>query len=740
MLKEKSSKEKAVSRRTFLKGAVITGVAVSIPCQLLSPKKSDAATFSPESYDMFRNACPRNCYDTCSVVTGVKDGIVQFVEGADESTFTHGGLCVKGYSYTQRPYSADRIKTPMIQDGRRSGKWRSITWDEAMDIIAKKILDLKAKDGNLLGMVLDKYSGNFNVLNYCVEGMFSSLGYTSRFVGTPCWPAGIDAQNYDFGDMWCNDPEDMVEAKYIIVWGANPAWCSVHSMKYIFEAKRRGAKLVVIDPMFTQTSAKADLALQPNVATDGALALGMAKHILDMGLVDKDFVKNYSYGYEEFVEYLNSNISVDWAAKKTGIPADVIREIAVEFATADPATIWIGYGMQRHVNGGASVRSIDALVAMTGNVGKVGGGARYGQLRSGPFSYYAMNQTPPKGSRGVPNGNGGYENRSLNMNKTAQELLDAQDPPISLFWSSCRNPFAQDSETKKLTEAFDKIDLVVSVEQFFTETVSNSDIVLPTTTLFEEWGANVAYWHYWLSVNEPAIDVMYDVKSNLEIAAALSRKMNELEAGSCTFAQEINTEQWLAKEFNQTMYKQYGIQSWTELLNGPKKMLMDTSASWADKEFLTPSGKYEFYSALCKEHGHNALPVYVEGRKPYAPYPLLTPHSQFSIHSQFVNLEWMQEFVKEPFVYINPLLAADKEINDLDTVEVFNELGTITLRAKITNNVPDKHLLMYTLWFPHLKYNVQNCLDDKSADMGKYKTGAPGVAIHGQFADIKRIS
>ncbi len=118
----------------------------------------------------------------------------------------------------------------------------------------------------MLGLALTKYSGKFGVLNYAVEGMMSSLGYTTRFAGTPCWPAGIDAQNYDMGDMWCNDPEDMVKAKYIIIWGANPARCSMHSMKYIYQAREKGAKVVVIDPLLSQTAAKADLYLRVRLA------------------------------------------------------------------------------------------------------------------------------------------------------------------------------------------------------------------------------------------------------------------------------------------------------------------------------------------------------------------------------------------------------------------------------------------------------------------------------------------
>jgi len=749
-----SQKTRALSRRQFLKGLSVAGAASLLPLRLLMPYSAEAATaFREQDFQIFRNACPRNCYDTCSIKTYVKDGVVKFIEGAQESTFTKGGLCVKGYAYPRRVYSPDRIKYPMVQDGRRTGNWRRVSWDEAMDRIAKKILEIKEKDGNLLGMGLSKYSGNFGITNYGVEGMMSSLGYTTRFVGTPCWPAGIDAQNYDLGDMWCNDPEDMVKSRFVIIWGANPAWCSVHSMKYVNEAKRRGAKVVVIDPIFTQTAAKGDVYWQPETSSDGALALGMARHILDQGLVDTDFVNTHAIGFAEFAAYLRENVTVEWASQVSGIPAVQIREVAEEFATADPATIWIGYGMQRHTNGGASVRAIDALVAMTGNVGKEGGGARYGHLRTWGFNYHALLQKQPEGSTGFIGATGpkgefdftkgeaaSFTDRTVNINKTAQAILDTKDPVLRMLWVSCKNPFAQDFDRPKLEKAFDTLEMVVSVEQFFTETVNNSDIVLPVTTLFEEWTVNASYWHYWVGINEQAITPMYETKSNIEIAALLSRKMNELSPGSCTFPQDIDTREWLEKEFNQGMYDYLGIKHWTDLKNGPVKAKLASSASWSDMKFGTPSGKYEFLSELCQQNGHDALPRYKEGRKAYDEFRLLTPHTKFGLHSQFVNLDWMQEFNKEPFLYMHPDDAQEKKIADLDTVRVFNKVGELKIKVKLTSNVAKKSLVIYEAWFgAGNDFNVQNLVDDESSDMGAYKTGAPGVAIHGQFANVERV-
>ncbi|SQA84823.1 anaerobic dimethyl sulfoxide reductase chain A [Citrobacter freundii] len=731
-----SNEPGVLNRRSFLKGLIALGTVAALPGGLLTSRCALAQPpipFNPKTYKIYRNACPRNCYDTCSLKTWVKDDVITFVEGAPESTFTHGTPCVKGLSYPRRVYSPDRIKYPMVQDVRGSGNWRRISWDEAMQRIATKMLEIKKKDGSMLGLAMTKYSGKFGVLNYAVEGMMSSLGYTTRFAGTPCWPAGIDAQNYDMGDMWCNDPEDFVKAKYIIIWGANPAWCSMHTMKYIYQAREKGAKVVVIDPLLTQTAAKADLYLRVRPGSDGALALGMARHLVDKGLVDQDFVNNYSHGYPEFEAYLRNSVTVEWASEICGLSADVIRQLAEEFTAVNPATVWIGYGMQRHVNGGANVRAIDAFVAMTGNIGIEGGGARYGHLHTWGFNYNAMLQKPPVGSIGMPGaagttsefGSAGevaqYSDRSLNINQTAKGILEANEPPVRMLWVACKNPFAQDFDRSKMEKAFEKLEMVVCADQFFNETVQHADIVLPVTTAFEEWNVDASYWHYWLSINQPAIKPMYEAKCDLEIAVLLSRTINKLEPGSCTFPQEFNHKRWLDQEFNDGMAKMFGISSWDDLLDGPKKAILPSSAAWYDRKFKTPSGKFEFRSELCEKNGHTALPEYKPEAKSTLPFHLFTPHVQFGIHSQFINLDWMQVFYPEPFVYMHPISAEKRGIAENDLVKVFNTVGEVELRAKVTANVPEDFLVMYEAWFPKRKYNVQNVVADTPADMGLMK-------------------
>ncbi|OAT84829.1 molybdopterin-dependent oxidoreductase [Desulfotomaculum copahuensis] len=739
--------EKLITRRTFLKGTAVAGAAAAVEGLLnfdflwhLTPAARAGSNNNDNKYQVFLNVCPRNCYDTCSILSYVQDGVLKKVTGNPEQTFTRGHLCAKGYTYTRRVYSPDRIKYPMRQTGGRgSGKWQRINWDEAMDVIARKILELKKRYGSTLPICLDKYSGNFEIMHYGIEGMMSSIGYTTRALGTPCWPAGIDAQTFDMGTLYSSDPEAMVNARYLILWGVNPAWTSIHSMHFVYEARKRGAKLVVIDPVISQTASKADLYVQINPSTDGALALGMARYILDHNLYDRDYLQNHVIGWEQFAAYLRDRVTTGWASYKTGVPQEVIETLAREYATAKPALIWIGYGMQRHTNGGQNVRAIDALAAITGNIGKTGGGANYGQLETWGFNYHAMGFKAPAGSKGVSKPDGTVSDRFIDINNFGHDVLAAKDPPVKMLWIACRNPLSQDPEAGVVEKAFRSMELVVTVDQFMNRSAQLSDIVLPATTQFEDWGVNASYWHYWVGINQQAIKPLFEAKSDVQIAMALSRRLNQLAPGSCTYPVDGDMQDWLGKEFNAKTYQMLGIQDWRELLKGPRKARLP-AASWSDGKFRTPSGKYELYSQEAQKFGHNPLPVYLDEEKAPEKYPyrLLTPHWKLGLHSQFQNLDWMMSTNPEPWLEIHPDLAAAKGIRDGDMVKVFNDLGWLIIKARVTATVPPGIMAAYEAWYRDVDYNVNYTVKATPADMGTKATGNPGIAFHDNFIDITR--
>ncbi|WNS74067.1 molybdopterin-dependent oxidoreductase [Bacillus sp. DTU_2020_1000418_1_SI_GHA_SEK_038] len=726
-----------LTRRTLLKSAAATGALLGLgtsgkdfKLKSLFPSKIKAS--GAEKY--FYNACPRNCYDTCSIVTTVKDGRITFITGNDNNTYTKGRLCVKGNTYPRVVYSPDRIKYPMRQKGKGSGNWERISWDEAYTIIANKILEIKKEYGNTLPICLNKYSGNFNILNYSVEGMFSSIGYTTRAKGTPCEPAGADAQAFDMGVNMANDPEQFLQSKYIILWGSNPAWTSVHSMYFIEQAKEKGTKLVVIDPIVTATASKADEYIQINPSTDGALALGMAKYIVDHHLYNEEWLAANAKGFHEFFNYLQNNITLDWAAKKTGVPVPVIERLAREYATAKPANIWIGFGMQRHTNGGSMVRAIDALAALTGNIGVTGGGVNYIQAETWTFNYHVMSFPPPKGSKGE-------KDRYVNMNNFGAQVLATQDPPIKMMWIACRNPVSQDPEPNVVKKALHQMDLVVTADLFMNQTVEMSDIVLPVTTPFETVGINASYWHYWLNMNEQAIKPLHEAKSDLEIAMGLSKKLNELAPGSCTFPSSGNLEDWVEKEVNDDLRNLYGIRSWRDLKKKGTVKARKNLTPWKDEKFRTPSGKYEFWSDQAMEYGHHPLPVFVEEMKAPKEFPIrcISPHWKFGIHSQFQNIDWLMNIQNEPFIEIHPDLARKKGIQEGDYVKMYNDIGAMTLPAKVTKTVPVHTVVIYEAWFKGVDYNQNFTVKAIPSDMGDFQKGQRGIAFHDNFVNIQKV-
>lgn len=683
-----------------------------------------------KGYQVFRNVCPRNCYDTCGMLSYVRNGILVKVNGDPQHGYTRGKLCAKGYTYVKRVYDPERIKYPMRQVPRGSGIWKRITWEEALTAIAEKILDLKAKHGSYLPVCLNKYSGNFGMLHYAVERMFSGLGPTTRVIGSPCWSAGLDAQTYDFGAYRSSDPKDLAHSRFLILWGINPAWTAVHSMPYINQAKQAGARIVVIDPYFSATARKADEYIQIKPGTDGALALAMARVILDEQLYDQDFIQKHVAGWEQFKHYLLKEVTLGWASSLTGIDAGVIEQLARRYATSRPANIWAGFGLQRHCNGGQTIRSIDALAALTGNIGLPGGGVQFAHTDTWKFRWMEDESW----------GTIARKNRTININDFARQVRNMKEDPVKMLWVSCRNPLSQDPDTKRVEAAFEAMELVVTVDHFLTRTARRSDIVLPATTHFEEWDVVPSYWHHWIAINEPAIRPYFEAKSDLHIALALSAKLNQLAPGSCRFPVSGSEEEFLDREFTPELYGLLGIGHWTELRQGPRRVNLPVTA-WADRKFATPSGKYELYSRRAQEQGLPPLPIFVPGARPGSRYPywLLTTHQQHGLNSQFQNLGWMLKSNPEPVVMVNPDVAGKKNLQDGDLVKVYNEQGWILAKASVTANVPEDVLVCHQAWFPGSQFCVNYLTQPSPTDMGSLATGSSGNAFYDTFVDVRKV-
>lgn len=674
-----------------------------------------------------RHICPRNCFSSCGLL-GVTSGekLIK-ISGDPKHGYTKGKLCPKGFNYLNIVYHPERLKYPLRRKKNRN-EWTRISWGEAIDIIAKKILELEERYGSHESLALNKYSGNFGVLHSAAEGFFNSLGKTTRTIGSPCWSAGLDAHYYDFGNYQTSDLRDLEHSKLIIMWGVNPTWTSIHALQYINSAKGKGALTMTIDPIYTETAKKSDYYIQVNPGSDGALALALAKVIIENGWESSDFIENYTIGWEAFKSYL-SKVDLQYFCEQCGQAPETIKRLARLLVERSPLFIWTGFGLQRHANGGQNIRAINALAALTGNIGKKGSGSHFAQQITNKFPFAIMDYYAPGIS---PENN----IRPVDINNFATEINNLKDPPVNFLWVSCRNLLSQTAERDSLIKVLKALEFIVVVDLFLTPTAKYADIILPTTTFFEEWDIVSSYWHHWIGINEPAIAPYYESKTELEIAQLLSKRLNELKQGSCHFPVEGTALDFIEEEFTEEIYKLLNISHWKQLLDGPRRANIPRTA-WRNLKFTTPSGKFEFYSERAAQNNLPAIANYVEIVNKFEnnyPYWLLTTHCQYSLNSQFLNIYSFKKINPEPIVYIHPSLASEKNIEHGSLVKIYNQFGETILKAHYSKDVA-KHVLLY------LDHNivVNNLIPFHPTDMGKVCTGSNGIAFYDVFVNIEKV-
>jgi anaerobic selenocysteine-containing dehydrogenase len=651
----------------------------------------------------------------------VQDGKLIKVEGDPKHGYTKGRLCSKGYAYPEYVYHPQRLRYPMRQYPRGSGQWHRISWEEALSEIAQKIIELNARYGSNLSLSYNKFSGNLGFLHRAVDGMFNSLGPHTKPIGNPCLAAGGDALTYDYGEVAGPDPESMGEADLIVIWGVNPAWTAVHQLHFIQKAKDHGALVVVIDPLFTPTAAKADLYLQIQPGTDGLLALAVLKILYEEGKLDWETLEDSITGWKPFESYLHK-FCLEEAAKNIGIAPEGIRELATLYMSHHPIANWVGFGMQRHANGGQTVRAINALTALTGNLGIRGGGL---------FYYYFVEQHFPQALIKQSNSR---SNRMIDLNQFPQKALKLEDPPLKFLWVASRNPLSQDLELKLWDKLIDQLEMVVTVDLFMTQTAEKSDIVLPAASHFEELDFNVGYWHRWVGINEAAIAPYFEAKSDLQIARELSAKLNELSPGFSTFPSELTPEEWIEKEFTPHVLDLFELSSWHDLKHGPHKLSLDLNP-WQGLQFKTKNKKFSLYTTEGKEENFPAIPRY-KSLAPPGEYPLrlITPQHLSRIHSQYSKLNSLTADQESEVIQIHPDTAKVRGIVEGDFVSVYNEAGSCLTRAQINPTIPRNVVMTYQGG----GNPINSIIPYLSTDMGAKNLGSLGLAFYDVFVNVEK--
>ena len=693
-------------------------------------------------------ACPHDCPDACGVLITVEDGRATKIQGDPAHPVTRGFLCAKVAKYLERVYSPQRVLYPMRRIGPKGPmagespattqpapiiprNFQRISWDEALNEITSCCKQISAEFGSE-AILPYSYGGTLGTLNGASmdRRFFHRLG-ASQLERNICSEAGEAGLKSVIGAKLGTEPEQFTHSRYIICWAANIHGNNVHLWPFISEARRAGAKLVVIDPYRTRTAAVADWYLPINPGTDAALAMGMMQVIIKEKLFDADYVVRHTLGFEQLCDKVQ-DYSPDRVAKWTGIsPAD-IEQLAREYATTHPAVIRVNYGIQRAENGGMATRAVTMLPCITGSWKQVGGGLQLSTSDAYGFNKDALDR------KDLMQQSLGRPARTINMVELGSALNQVDNPPVKALFVYSSNPAAIAPDHNEVIRGLMRPDLFTVVhEQFFTDTTDYADIVLPATTFFEHKELQKAYGHYYLQMSHQAIEPLGECRSNVELFRSLAHCMGFND--EC-FNDSVDQMMDAALRSNNPRLK--GIdrerlerEGHVRLGLGPQVSVPGSQFSaflpFAEGNFPTPSGKAELYNEALKAQGLDPVLQFVppsESRhsKQAKAYPLelLARKADNFLNSTFSNLSSMQELEEVGLLEMNPADAEPRGISDGDTVRAFNRRGEILLKARVDGTVQPGVVAARLHWakLEAGKRNINVLTSEKLTDMGNSAT------------------
>jgi anaerobic selenocysteine-containing dehydrogenase len=667
---------------------------------------------APAGRTVARLACPHDCPDTCALEVTVENGVAVGVKGGD-MPFTHGTLCTKVARYLERTYSPERVLHPMKRVGRKGeGRFERISWDEALDTIAARFKAIAAEDPQQI--LPSSYAGTMGLVNFA--GMdrrfFHRLG-ASLLDRTLCSSAGKAGLKITLGASVGTNVEHAVDAKLIVIWGSNPIVSNLHFWTRCQEAKRRGAKLVIIDPRRNETAEKCHQHIAPLPGTDGALALAMMHVIIGDGLHDRDYVARHTFGFDALAERVKA-WTPERAAAACGLAPEEIVALAREYAAAKPALIRLNYGMQRCHGGGTAVRAITCLPALVGAWRSPAGGAALSTA-----GFYGLNNQAverPDLVRGNP--------RTINQAALGDALTSAR-PPVKAIYVYNNNPVTVCPDSRKVIAGFSREDLFCVVHDLFlTDTADYADIVLPATSQLEHHDIHPSYGHLYVLASQPAIAPVGESKPNAEVFRLLAKRMGFTDACFDDSDEDMCRQ---ALESSNPALK--GI-TWDGLKATGWQRLAVPDAPFANGGFPTPSGKCEFYSESAAKQGLDPLPTYVppyegltsnpELAKRY-PLAFISPPNRHFLNSSFANLEFARKEAGEPALEMHPADAGPRGIAEGTRVRIFNDRGEFTAVVRLDGRARPGVVNAPSVWWKKLSPDGRNANEVTSqavADLG----------------------
>ena len=759
--------------------------------------------------------CPHDCPDACGVLITVHDGRATKIQGDPEHPVTRGFLCAKVAKYLDRVYSPDRVLYPMrriavkepaagaavagrsarstqtppqersFAPGRPGAAvptcadqiWKRISWDEALDEISSRFRAISAEFGSE-AILPYSFGGTLGTLNGASmdRRFFHRLG-ASQLDRTICSAAGEAGLESVYGVKLGTEPEQFPQAKYIIAWAANIHANNVHLWPFITEARRNGAKLVVIDPYKTRTATCADWYLPINPGTDAALALGMMNVIIGENLHDADYVSKYTLGFEELREKVKE-YPPERVAQWTGISAEDIRRLAREYATVRPSVIRLNYGVQRSERGGMSTRTIAMLPCVIGSWKEIGGGLQLSTSGGASLNTKALKRTDLMKTAL------GCEARTINMVELGKVLNTLNDPPVKALFVYNSNPAAVCPRHDEVVRGLTRPDLFTVVhEQFFTDTTDYADIVLPATTFFEHKDLQKAYGHYYVQVSNQAIAPLGECRSNVDLFRSLAERMGFDEECFRESVDEMidlalqSNDPWMAGLSRERLEQgqvrlnfvatSVGVSAAgvpasakAELRSAGQPLRLRSGQTWAAVptgseaepapflpfafgNFRTPSGKAELYCEALKAQGLDPVAEFTppsesrHGTKEHGlPLELLARKADNFLNSTFSNVPSVHELEEPGLLEISAADAQARGIAEGDRVRVFNRRGDILLRARVDGKVQPGVVSASLNWAKMTPgfQSINSLTSEKLTDMGNSAT------FYSVLVEVERIS
>ena len=680
--------------------------------------------------------CCQSSHCECGVLVHVTDGKVTKIAADPQHPFTRGFICVKAQAQPEALYHPDRLKYPLRRVGEKgSGKWERISWEEALQGIAAK-----------LGEVKETYAPE-SFASIHGTGPRSSTAATTLLahaLGSPnvistdlhiCYAPSTLVGVCTFGhSVMMEVGPDYLAANCILVWGANPMASHGPRGRDILEAKKRGAKLIVVDPRLIPLARQADLWLQVRPGTDAALALGIIHILIEEELYDKDFVRNWCHGFEKLWDRVKS-FTPEKTAEITWVPVEKIRAAARMYATTKPTATHHRVALEHNINSTQTLRALNILVALTGNIDVEGGNLisqpvegyvrGHGLYAGGDPRFKLSPEVEEKriGSKQYPLISGSGPVRGLTFVHAAlsvEAMLTGNPYPLKALYCAGGNPIVNQQNVKRVGEALRKLELLVVADFFMTPTAELADYVLPVTHWLERDECCDGMYLNTIAARQKAIEPLFECWDDMKIAIELVKRLPWADR---RFIPWNDTD-----EFNDFRVRGTGLSFEAFKKQGyvtvPRKY-----KKYEQSGFKTPTGKVEIYSTVFEKLGYDPLPAFTE--PPQSPtstpellkdYPLILITGGRHIgyfHSEGRQIPQLRQLVPDPQIQIHPSTAKESGISSgdwvwVETPQVKGE--RVQLRVKLD---PDIHPRVvhadHAWWFPERPAPEHGCFDSNIA-------------------------